>query len=380
MEDQSDTAGHDVTVIGGGIVGAAIAYGLAARGQRVAVLDEGDRAQRAARANFGLTWVQTKGDGMPAYMRWTRRSADLWPDFAARLKAEAGDTEYRKPGGVMYCIGEAGFEERRRKVEGLRAQADVFGTEMIDRIRLEALMPAARFGPDVTGASYCPHDGHCSPLKLLRALHAAMQAAGVRYLAESPAQAVKHRGGRFLVTTPRGIVESGKLVLAAGHGTPSLAAQVGIDVNLVAERGQILVTERLRPFLPLPGSGIRQTEDGTVMIGSSKEDTGFDDRTTVAVGSRMASQALRVLPELARVKINRTWGGIRVLTPDNCPVYLESASCPGAFVALCHSGVTLAAVHAGDFAEAVAAGRLPESMNDFHPRRFDVPVTPSSWL
>jgi glycine/D-amino acid oxidase-like deaminating enzyme len=345
----------------------------------VVVLDEGDRAQRAARTNFGLVWVQSKGDGLPAYMHWTRRSADLWSDFAARLLDQTGiDTEFRQPGGVVYCLGKAGFDERRRKVAQLRAQADVFGTEMIDRARLESLMPAARFGPDVTGASYCPHDGHVSPLKLLRALHAAMQAAGGRYRAESPAQDVEYRGGRFLVRTPRGIVESGRLVLAAGHGTPALAAQVGIAVSLVAERGQVLVTERLRPFLPLPGSGIRQTEDGTVMIGSSKEDTGFDDRTTVAVGSRMASKALRVLPELARVKINRTWGGIRVLTPDSCPVYVESASCPGAFVALCHSGVTLAAAHAGDFAAAIAAGHLPDSMNDFHPRRFDVPVTPSS--
>jgi glycine/D-amino acid oxidase-like deaminating enzyme len=371
----------DVTVVGGGVVGSAIAYGLAARGRHVMLLDEGDRAQRAARTNFGLIWVQTKGDGMPAYMRWTRRSADLWPNFAARLAKESGvDTEYRKPGGVMYCHGDAGFEERRRKVEHLRAQADVFDTEMIDRGRLDLLMPAARFGPEITGASYCPHDGHCSPLKLLRALHAAMQKQGVDYRAEAPAQTIEYRSGRFAVTTPRGSVESNQVVLAAGHGTPALAAQVGVDVKLVAERGQILVTERLKPFLPLPGSGIRQTEDGTVMLGSSKEDTGFDDRTTVAVGSRMARSALRVLPDLARAKIARTWAGIRVLTPDNCPVYVESETCPGAYVALCHSGVTLAAVHANDFAAAVAAGRLPESIHAFHPRRFNVPVTPSAWL
>ena len=82
-----------------------------------------------------------------------------------------------------------------------------------------------------------------------------------------------------------------------------------------------------------------------------------------------------MLPDLAGVKINRTWAGIRVLTPDNFPVYAESETCPGAFVALCHSGVTLAAVHAGDFAGAIAEGPLPESMNDFHPRRFDVQAT-----
>ena len=74
---------YDVAVIGGGMVGSAVGFGLTERGLRVVVLDEGDSALRAARTNFGLVWVQSKGDGMPAYMGWTRRSADLWPAFAA---------------------------------------------------------------------------------------------------------------------------------------------------------------------------------------------------------------------------------------------------------------------------------------------------------
>lgn len=365
--------GYDVTVVGGGVVGAAIAFGLAEGGQRVAVLDEGDRAQRAARTNFGLAWLQSKGDGMPAYMRWTRRSTDLWPQFAARLKEASGvDTEYRKLGGVVYCLSDVEWDEQRARIARLGAQAAVFDSEMIDRGRLEKLMPEARFGAEMVGASYCPHDGHLNPLLLLRALHAAMQRAGVRYLPETAARGLRYQGRRFVVDTASGAVESGKVVLAAGHGTPALAEAVGINAPIYAQRGQILVTERLRPFLPIPGSGLRQTEDGTVLIGSSKEDTGFDDRTTVAVGVQLASRALRIIPELARVRLQRTWGGIRVLTGDGHPIYAQSERCPGAFVALCHSGVTLAAVHAADLARAVQDGALPESMSGFHPGRFDV--------
>jgi glycine/D-amino acid oxidase-like deaminating enzyme len=367
-------AGYDAIVVGGGIVGSSVAFGLAERGLSVAVLDEGDRAQRAARTNFGLVWVQSKGDGMPAYMRWTRRSADLWPAFAQRLQALTGiDPEYRKDGGVVYCLGEADFEARRRKVAQLREQADIFGTEMLDRAGLARLMPGVRFGEAVTGASYCPHDGHCNPLMLLRALHAALKQAGVHYRPDAPARALVHRGGRFLVDTAAGTFEAGKIVLAAGHGIPALAGSLGLPAPLRAERGQILVTERFRPFLPIPGSGIRQTADGTILIGSSKEPTGFDDRTTVAVGGRMAARAIRILPELVNARLNRTWGGIRVLTPDNHPVYAESGTCPGAFVAICHSGVTLAGAHATDFAGAVANGALGEFLDSFHARRFDVP-------
>ena len=73
---------YDAIVIGGGLVGSAIAYGLAREGLRVALVDEGDVAYRASRGNFGLVWVQSKGDGAPHYQRWTRRSADQWPALA----------------------------------------------------------------------------------------------------------------------------------------------------------------------------------------------------------------------------------------------------------------------------------------------------------
>jgi glycine/D-amino acid oxidase-like deaminating enzyme len=366
-------SGHDVLVVGGGIVGSSVAFGLAAKGLRVAVLDEGDRALRAARANFGLVWLQSKGDGMPPYMRWTRRSTDLWPEFARDLARLTGvDVEYRKKGGVVYCLGEVEFEARRRKVGQLRTQADVFDTEMLERRALESLMPDARFGNSVTGASYCPHDGDCNPLRLLQALHLAMQAAGVDYCPQAPVQSVEHRTGRFIAHTPAGIFEAGRIVLAAGHGTPALAGSLGLPAPIRTERGQILVTERVAPFLALPGSGIRQTSDGTVLIGSSKEDVGFDDRTTVNVGARMSAKALKVLPPLASLRLNRTWSGFRVLTPDGHPVYAQSRRFPGAFVALCHSGVSLAAAHAVDFAAAVAGGDLGDFLNQFHAERFDV--------
>ena len=71
----------DLLVIGGGVVGTSIAYGLAKTGDRVVLLDEGDDAFRAARGNFGLVWVQGKGLGNPDYARWTLRAAAAWKAF-----------------------------------------------------------------------------------------------------------------------------------------------------------------------------------------------------------------------------------------------------------------------------------------------------------
>jgi hydrogen cyanide synthase HcnC len=68
---------YDAIVIGGGLVGSASAYDLA-QVLRVALVGEGDAAYRASRGNFGLVWVQSKGDGGPHYPRWAPRSADAF--------------------------------------------------------------------------------------------------------------------------------------------------------------------------------------------------------------------------------------------------------------------------------------------------------------
>src|SRR5579875_3756708 len=89
--------GYDAIVIGGGLVGSAIAYGLVRAGLKTALLDEGDVAYRAARGNFGLVWVQSKGLGAPHYQRWTRFSAEAWPSLAAELREITGIAAGRHP-------------------------------------------------------------------------------------------------------------------------------------------------------------------------------------------------------------------------------------------------------------------------------------------
>lgn len=105
---------YDIAVIGGGVVGLALARGLAGRGERVAILDEGDVARRASRGNFALVWVQSKGLGMARYGTWTTGSAALWPAFAASLREETGlDLGLSQHGGYSLCLSEAELDARR---------------------------------------------------------------------------------------------------------------------------------------------------------------------------------------------------------------------------------------------------------------------------
>ncbi|MDB5365324.1 MAG: ooxB [Rhodospirillales bacterium] len=367
----------DVVVIGAGVVGAAIAYGLATRNVRVLAIDGGDRDFRAANANFGLVWQQGKGLDMPAYQQLTRGSVELWPNFSAELAdASAIDVHYDRSGGLSICLSEAEFETQRTTLLRLHnqlggAEAD---WEMLDRSALVRLLPTVEFGPDVVGASYGPDDGQTNPLRLLSALHAGLLRRGGALRGGSTVHAVHSDGsGGFTIEFGSERVSAARVVIAAGLGSKALAAQVGLDIPIRPQRGQILVTERLAPFLPIPMQGLRQTREGTVMIGSTRDDPGFDNSTTVEAGAWLSARALRRVPALRDTMLVRQWAGLRVLTPDEYPIYAESQSHPGAFVAVCHSGVTLAAAHAALLAEAIAAGRLPPSLDAFHQRRFDVP-------
>lgn len=366
----------DVIVIGGGIVGSAIGYGLSQRGQRVLVLDGDDRDHRAARANFGLVWVQGKGSNMPEYQLWSRRSSERWDDFSRGLLDLTGqDLHFEQKGGLVFCLGDAEFEARRTALQKLHNQLGCEATdwEMIDRSELGRLLRGVTLGSEVCGASFGRRDGHTNPLRLLSALHDGIQRLGGTIVGAALVQKIRPEASGYTVETGPETYSAPRIVIAAGIGSQALGEQVGFNVPLRPQRGQILVTERLAPILPLPASGLRQTREGSVMIGATHEDVGFNVATSGVAAAKLSARALSIIPALANVTLVRQWAGLRVLTPDNCPVYAQSESHPGAFVALCHSGVTLAAIHADIIAQAVIDGSLPSSLDVFHQRRFNVP-------
>ncbi len=363
---------HDAIVIGGGLVGSAVAYGLAREGLRPLILDEGDVALRASRGNFGLVWVQSKGLGNPDYQRWTRSSSELWLDLAQHLREETGiGVGHQRPGGVAVCLTDAEYAERGQLMQGMQRQMGDFGFEyrMLDRGELKELLPG--IGPQVVGASWSPYDGHANPLYLLRALHAATIRRGGAYVSEARAESIHAVAGSYTVVTARGRYQAPKLVLAAGLGNAALGGQVGLSIPVVPVRGQVIVTERIEQRLRMPTLVLRQTEEGGIMIGESREDGRTDDQSGMEVVRKLAARAVATLPYLAGVRMVRTWAALRVMSPDGYPIYEQSLSHPGAFAATCHSGVTLAAAHALRYAKYIATGVLPGDLDAFHSRRFE---------
>jgi glycine/D-amino acid oxidase-like deaminating enzyme len=336
-----------MTVVGGGLVGAAIAYGAARAGMRIRVLDQGDAAYRASRGNFGLVWVQSKGGNLPRYARWSRDAVKLWPALQKELLELTGvDAGLRQPGGFWLGFGDADMRARFDLLEGLNRTVGEIPFQIMDPSELRQHLPG--IGPAVVGGSYCPLDGDANPLMLLHGLHAGLRHKGAEVISGVDVAQIRHDADNGLfeaVASDGQCWTSERLVLAAGLGNARLAPNVGLHAPVIPSRGQVLITERLKPFLNYPMNKLRQTCEGTVQIGSSSEDVGLDDGTTTEVIEWLARRAVETFPALSRARLVRAWGALRVLTPDGFPIYQASASCPGAYVATSHSGVTLAAAH-----------------------------------
>ena len=336
----------DYAVIGGGVVGLAVAWGLLKRGHQVTVLDGGDGSFRASRGNFGLVWVQSKGLNEPRYARWNQSSARAWPAFAAELKDSTGfDVALQQTGGYDLHFSEQELEQRVQQYERLKAQLDGdYPFEVLDHAALKREEPS--IGPSVTGAILHHQDGHVNPLKLLKALADDVRRLGGHILVGKSVTDIQ-KADVFKVSCSDGTeVQSRKVIMSAGLGAIQLGAKLGFMAPIRPQRGQILVTEKMPRFINRPSLIARQVDDGGVQIGVSNEEVGFDDNVTVDGISSIAAMAIKVHPVLARVQLVRTWGALRVMSKDGMPIYQQSKTMPGAYLVTCHSGVTLAAAHA----------------------------------
>jgi glycine/D-amino acid oxidase-like deaminating enzyme len=363
----------EYTVVGGGVVGLAIAWGLLKRGRRVRVLDGDDGSFRASRGNFGLVWVQSKGLDEPAYARWSKRAAAAWRDFADELQEASGiDVALLQDGGYDIHFDDQTLADTVEKYERLKVELDGdYPFEVLGANALRNEEPA--IGPAVKGAILHHEDGHVNPLKLLKALAFDVRRLGAEVLTGRQVSAFEHRGGEFRTSTDGGeVFASEKVVLAAGLGAIQLGPMLGFKAPISPLRGQVLITEKIPRLINRPSLIARQVDEGGIQIGDSKEDVGFNDQETLATSAKIAARAVRAFPDLARAKLVRSWGALRIMSPDGLPIYQQSKTMPGAFLVTCHSGVTLASSHARLLPDWFEQARGAPDLKVFSEDRFDV--------
>ncbi|AKC10923.1 MULTISPECIES: opine oxidase subunit OoxB [Rhizobium/Agrobacterium group] len=361
----------DMTIIGGGLVGASIAWGLARSGTKPLVLDGADLDLRASRANFALVWVQGKGLHAPHYALWSDASARRWPTMANTLLDDSGiDVGLQQDGAFTFALSEEELEANRQDMESIELETNGRAPQFEVLDRQQTLDRVLGIGPEVVGSIYCAADGHVNALRLFHALHAAMERQGATYRPNHPVQSIEPTTGGFILKGEAFSILSRRIVLAAGLDNKRLAPMVGLSCPLKRSKGQILVTEKTQTALPCLSAGMRQADEGGIMIGDSEETDNTRISSSPDISAVLASRALRIFPALSDLNVVRSWTGFRVKTADGVPIYDHSERYPGAFLVACHSGVTLAANHALIVAQQIAAGQLEDELSVFSARRF----------
>ncbi len=339
----------NVLIIGGGVTGAAIGYGLAKQGESVCVLDASPLKDRASRSNMGLIWCQSKALGNPAYVRWGFLSSRLFTELDKDIKATTGiDIAHQPVGGIIPCLGQTEFERRANYINDLRVEAGgEYPGEMLSRTELETLLPKIRFGDQVVGATFCDQDGFVEPLKLLFGLRAAMTQRGGTFLPRTRATEIcPVDGGGYRVKTQDKVFTCERLVLAGGLGNLPLARPFDVKVPIHPDRGQVLLTERVGNILPIPLLGITRTPGGTIMVGFMHENVGTDTRLVPESVAKEGRWAQTVWPKITDLRVIRCWSSLRVMPDDGFPIYDTLPGHPNLFLINAHSAVTLAAAHA----------------------------------
>lgn len=347
----------DVLIVGAGIIGAACARALTLAGLAVTVVDRSAAASGTSARGEGNLLVSDKGPG--AELRLAQYAGSLWPDLRAELAAELGPAfpsiEYEQKGGLVVATTTAGaapllaFAATQRDA-GVDARA-VSVTE--------ALVLEPDLNPAITAAVHYPEDAQVQPVVATEALLASARAHGavVRTGVEVIGPLLGGDGRITGVRTSAGDMPAGAVLVAAGPWSGDVAALLGVHLPVLPRRGVVLVTTRMphRIFHKVydgdyfgatqssdaslqTSSVVESTASGTVLIGSSREQIGFDERLRVPVLQELAVKALRVFPFLATASIMRSYGGFRPFMPDHLPVIGADHRASGLWHASGHEG------------------------------------------
>jgi glycine/D-amino acid oxidase-like deaminating enzyme len=356
-------------VMGAGIVGIACARELALAGVDVTIVDRDAAASATTAHGEGNILVSDKGPGPE--LRLAQLSRRLWPEMVD------GATEWEPKGGIVVATTDAGARGLRefaaaQREAGVRA-------EPLDATALAAAEP--HLTRDVTAAVHYPEDAQVQPTGAATALLTAARRAGaVLRTGGEVLGAVTGKGRISAVRTSTGTLEADVFVNAAGPWAGELSRRLGAPVGVRPRRGEILVTTPLPPTVfhkvydadyegaigsdaeELQTSAVvESTRAGTILLGSSRRLTGFDDRLRPEVLSAIAGRALRLFPCLAGAAVMRAYGGFRPFVADHLPIIGADHRLPGLWHATGHEGAGIGlSTGTGRLLADLVTGRTPE--------------------
>jgi glycine/D-amino acid oxidase-like deaminating enzyme len=352
-----------VAVVGAGIVGAATARALARRGIEVELIDAGEVSGGTTGLGEGNVLCSDKHGGPELELALLGRAA--YDEIEAAYGERA---RIRRKGALVVHRSEAGLAAEAGRIERLRAAG--VECELLEPGQARALEPELSGG--ILGATWVPGDLQCDPRAIARAM---AEEPGVTVRTHTRVQALS-------------ALRADEVVLAAGPWSAALAATAGLHLPVEPRKGQLVrlggrldvrhkvVDGGYLAAVAAPEAGlqvstvIETTHDGAVLVGSSRERTGFDTNVDPAVTTALLAAARELVPGVAALAPQAAWAGLRPWLPDGLPAIGRSRT--GLWVATGHegAGVGLGPITGELLAAAISGAAPPLSLAPFDPDRF----------
>jgi D-amino-acid dehydrogenase len=365
---------YDLVVVGGGVVGASLAYHAVAGGARTLLVDRADPGQASA-AGAGIISADTSTRGPAERQSLARAARGYYPDLIDALGGGTV-TGFEVCGMIVVAYGEEEVGRFDRHVARLNEQA-VDSESSAEYEELDAQAGRAMFPALATPdrVLHHPHGARIDGRRLRDALLDAAERGGLERK-ESSARTLRVEAGRVVaVAVEDGEVACDSVAVAGGAWSREHEASLGVKIAVAPQRGQILhfgLAGQKTGSWPVVGTlgdyYLVAWPDGRVVCGATRESgTGFDPRPTAAGVREVLDEALRLAPGLGDATLLEIRVGLRPLSADLMPVLGRVPGVDNAFVATGHgpSGLALGPYSGKCVAELIVNGSSPFDLTPF---------------
>lgn len=353
---------YNTIIIGGGVIGNSIAYHLSEKSkERVAVIERDFPLSGTSGATQAWIWVHTKRPASYAY--FNKLSSDMYPS----LQKEIGDFEYRQQGGIEPFFD----EEARLQAIKLAEEQKKWGIPVQVLTRKEVLAKEPEISQNVIGATYSPIDGSVHPFRLVERYMKAAKANGVDYFFYNKVIRSEQKHEGYLLETNKGErLFAHHVVIASGTWSKEAGELFDVHIPVRPVRGQVLVTEQLKPLFSHILMGMRQLKNGEVLVDFTEEEAGFNKRTTFETLEATAKRAVTILPALQDALVIRNFSGLRAIPEDGMPMIGKIPGKDNLFVACMHSGMTLSPLVGSILSDLIVHQKSEVDYSDYLLDRF----------
>jgi len=331
----------DIVIIGGGITGCAIAYNLAKKGMKNIVIVEKKFIASGATGACGAGIRQQWGTEMNC--RIAKMSCEFF-ETANEVLEYDGDIEFKQGGYLLLATTEKEKNQFKKNVE-LQNSVGI-PSKVVTFDEAKEIVPILNTEPFVS-ATFCPKDGHLNPFHATLAFANAAEKLGVEIMKYTEVTDIIVEGNKIKgVATDKGIIETTKVVNAAGGHSQHIAAMAGIEIPVYSERHQILVTEPVDPILNTMVMSFtgnfycQQVPHGGILMGRGDEGEPRDGNINSGwhFMDEMSKCITNVLPALKNAMVIRQWAGLYNITPDRQPILGPVNEVEGLYLAVGFSG------------------------------------------